>query len=150
MASLVKQFSLFALFVALCACTNTQEAPAPETRAPDGSVYGLDGPSEFSAAPSAKMTLSEWNALVQQVKNLPGARVDEEGPMLTTVSVGAPNEPSFYLFTRPAHPAHPAYLKAFPSSTAGSETTVVAGYAGSRSEFEAFVRAFLENMRRRQ
>lgn len=146
----MNRFPLLALLVALSACAGTHEAPGAHDTPPNGSATALDALSTFSADPSAKMTLAQWNALVQEVKSLPGALVDDEGPTLTSVNVGAPNESSFYLFTHPAHPAHPAYLKAFPSGTSGPETTLVAGYAGSRFEFEIFVRAFLEHMRRRQ
>lgn len=141
--------SLFALLVALIACAGTIEVPAAHAEPAEDSASGHDWPTAFSADPSARMTLSGWNALLQQVKALPGAVVNDDGPMLTSVSVGAPSEPSFYLFTHPAHPAHPAYLKASPSAS-GRETTLVAGYAGSRPEFEAFVRGFLEHLRRSQ
>lgn len=143
------KFPLPALLVTLLAsaCVGTQGAPAAHTGPTEESASELDWPIEFAAAPSARMTLSEWNALLERVKSLPGAVVEDDGPMLASVRVGPPNEPSLYLFTQPAHPAHPADVKASPSAS-GKGTTLVVGYAGSQSEFEAFVRSFLEHLRR--
>jgi hypothetical protein len=145
----MRTFSLLGLLAMLYACASIQAAPSPHSSTPDRS-HEVDASAAFLADPSAKMTVSEWNALILGVRSLPGARVENEGPMLLTIEVSSPDGPTLYLFTQPAHPAHPAYLKFFPSETSTTTTRVGGGYAGSRSEFEVLVRDLLTHIGRRQ
>ena len=93
------------------------------------------------------LTDEEWQQFFDEVRAKPGAQVvGEEGPLLVMINVQSSNEHSAYIFTQPALPAHPAYLKAFSNDPSGRPVTVVGSYAGSKAEFDKFARTFMEAM----
>ena len=140
----MRRFPLLGLLATLSACLPQAGSRPQSSPPPYSSEAGAS--SAFVADPNSKITVGEWNALLLNVKSLPGARIEEDKPMLLSIRVGAPNEPAFYVFTQSAHSAHPAYLKLSPSQISATETTLQVGYAGSRSEFETFVRDFLAHV----
>lgn len=123
-------------------CTGTYlDRPSELDPLPHVEVAGQTAPLFVASEPP--ITVAQWQQVFDEVKRAPGARVDGEGPMLVRISVRSSDENAVYLFTQPAHPAHPAYLKAFSTSASGRPTRIVGNYAGSRTEFETFVRSFL-------
>lgn len=114
------------------------DAPATPNR---GSMPTADQDSFVASEPG--ITVSQWQQLFDDVKGTPGAQVGGQGPMLVTISVRSPDENAVYMFTQAAHPAHPAYLKVFSTNASGRPTRIVGNYAGSRTEFEKWVRSFL-------
>jgi hypothetical protein len=141
----MRRLSLLALLVGLLACATTQETPRRRT----GFIGGTDGgwPTDFVADPSTKMTVEAWYAFQDELKERPGSVVNDTGPMVTSIHIDTADEDAMYLFTQLAHPAHPAFIGSMLRSS-DTEVTLIVGYAGSESELEAFVRTFLEHMRR--
>lgn len=119
----------------------TTESGSPPAAFADA-IVRTGGPETFVAS-EPPITPAQWQRIFDEVKMTPGARINQQGSMLVMISITSSNENSSYLFTQPAHPAHPAYLKAFSTSPSGRPVTIVGNYAGSKTEFENLARSFI-------
>jgi hypothetical protein len=78
----------------------------------------------------------ECRKILEDAKATPGAVVDVTGPLIGSVEIDSPpDQRAMYLFTLPAHPAHPAFIKAVPDPTSTDRTILTGGYAGSKVEY---------------
>jgi len=139
----MRRLSLLPILVGLLACASAEPPPSGAT----GFIGESEGwPTDFVADPSTRMTVESWYAFQDQLKERPGAIVDETGPLITSIHIDSSDEQAMYLFTQLAHPAHPAFIGSV-FGASDEEITLVVGYAGSQTECETFVRGFLEHMR---
>lgn len=145
----LKHILLFSLLAFVSACA--REGQTTDRGSPPAKLAPLTTPThaeETFVASEPPITSQQWQKVFDEVKAMPGARVDVEGPMLVVILVASSEENAVYMFTQPAHPAHPAYLKAFSNSASGRPTIVVGDYAGSKTEFENWVRTVVALLRK--
>jgi hypothetical protein len=106
-------------------------------------LAGAAHASDEFVATNPPITPAEWENVLDEVKSAPGARTTQTGPKLMVIHIESPSAPASYMFTQPAHPAHPAYIKISPANPSGKPVKIEGNYAGSKVEFENWVRSFV-------
>ncbi len=112
---------------------------------------------EFKPFPRANITVAQWQAYFDEVKAKHGANVqDIEDQKLLIYTDTATT--TLYAFTKPGHPAHPAWVTRRPEQRNDSIFIAQIGYfAGEEAPFAQLFRAYAalnermrEDIKRRQ
>jgi hypothetical protein len=107
---------------------------------------GLAGPAsaqEFKPFPRANISATQWSAYFDEVRTKHGSNVQDIDDQKLVVYTD-PATTTLYAFTKPGHPAHPAWITRKPEQRNDSTFIAQIGYfAGEEPPFAQLFRAYL-------
>ena len=99
---------------------------------------------EFKPHPNASITLPQWQAYFDEVKQKHGGSMQDIEPQKLLVFEDGATK-TFYAFTKPGHPAHPAWVTRRVEQRGDSIVVNQVGYfAGDEPSFVRLFRSYSE------